>query len=127
MPKPTMICLIACVVGVTLLVASWIWKTQVGDRVVWSEKQAEALTASASRLHQMTYEHADTKKAQANPQLHSSSQRQVSDGELAMARDEYETRQKSLDSARNRALFWNRVLFGAGVLFVIGGGLGISA
>ena len=72
----------------------------------------------------MTYEHAENKQAEAQPRLLSSMKRPVTDGDLAVARDEWNTRMKDLERANNWVVLWTRILFGGGVLAVIAGGLG---
>jgi hypothetical protein len=120
--KPTLFCLICCALGVLLVAASYVWQGGVGNRVFRSEADAQALADSAARLHQMTYEHAEAKESMGK--LDSSKQRSVSDAELAAISDEYKSRQRELDQARDSVAFGSQLLWGLGALFVAGGGIG---
>ena len=102
--------------------ASWYWTNSLGGTVAWSEADAQQYVTVANKLHQITYEHA---AAQANDgKMLGGMNRPVADGELAAAKDAWETQRQKRDDAINFRKFWGNMLFGAGILGILGGGIG---
>ncbi len=115
------ICLVACLIGIVMMGASWYWTNTLGGQVAWSEEDAQQYVNVASKLHQTTYEHAAAQNKQG---VLGSMNRDVADGELAAAKDAWETQRQKRDDAINFRKFWGNVLFGVGILGILGGGIG---
>lgn len=124
-------CLGACLLGVVLMAASWIWGSYVGSSAMWSEEEAKTLAASAARFHAAAHERMhgpNDSHGHAHSHVHLASLSASSkEAEYHAAEADWKLHMQERDAAIAWRDFWERVLFGGGVVAVIAGGIGYLA
>ena len=104
--------LLICLVGLLLVIASFVWPHLIGGRQAWTREEAAGHSRAMVKLHGLTVKHV---RGPADGKVEE-------DAELAAARQEFARGQRALDAARDRGQTTASIFRWLGIFAVLGGG-----